>query len=215
MKSSSTPIELPLTDTLRAHGVSCIIDQQSTISISFVNLQGTTTTATTTAFTFKNYGINNLPETIREFRQIASTKNVPINTQGDIVKYLSYYFVEKVKNYDTEREAEGEEEKSSSFTDEAEAKKKEMYIQKYSNGRLAESVIIAGHPCFLLADKNGNITIEDQLEFEDKILKPLEASMYLNKAYSFASREELDSYIDTAKKETVDSLYQRIKAIWK
>lgn len=92
--------------------------------------------------------------------------------------------------------------------------KKEVYIQKYSNGRLLETILIAGHPCFLMTGKDGKITLAAQIELEDRILKPLEASMYLNKPYSFDSKEELQAFIDSAQKASIDSLYRDIKKIW-
>src|ERR671924_244660 len=50
--------------------------------------------------------------------------------------------------------------------------KREECLQKYSNGLLAEAILIAGQPYFLVS-KNGKISIVPSIELEDKIIKPL------------------------------------------
>lgn len=89
------------------------------------------------------------------------------------------------------------------------------YIQKFSNDEmLIESILIAGVPKFLVARKDV-VTIEDQSVFPDKILKPLEFLSYINKPYSFGSAKEVKSYIKKEAPDTLDSLYRKVKSIWK
>lgn len=97
-----------------------------------------------------------------------------------------------------------------------------QFIQKYSNSTmLAESVIVGNVPYFAVAritDDNSGITItlEDSIPISDTVeYKPFENEAYLNKPYSFKSREEFDLTIEKAKGETLDSLYKRVKSIWK
>lgn len=87
-------------------------------------------------------------------------------------------------------------------------------MQKYSNDELlAESVLIDGLPFFLVW-KNGKIIVQDHIGLEDKILKPLEPLSYVNKPYSFSSLAEVDAYINKVNKDTLDSLYRKVKSIW-
>jgi hypothetical protein len=89
------------------------------------------------------------------------------------------------------------------------------YVQKFSNDTiLAESVLIGGLPFFLTA-RNGTITIQDQCIFLDKILKPLEPLSYVNKPYSFRSALEIEAHIKKEIPDTLDSLYRKVKSIWK
>jgi hypothetical protein len=96
-----------------------------------------------------------------------------------------------------------------------------QFIQKYSNSTaLAESIIVAGIPCFAAARINGdetvNITLEDSIPVNDTIeYRPFQNEAYLNKPYSFKSREEFDLTIEKAKGERHDSLYKKVKSIWK
>jgi hypothetical protein len=95
------------------------------------------------------------------------------------------------------------------------------YIQKTSNAigcpnyKLVESVLINGIPKFLVFDSLAGIRIESSIELENKILKPLELNSYMNKPYTFDSDEQVRQYIENAKSETLDTLYSKVKHIWK
>jgi hypothetical protein len=96
-----------------------------------------------------------------------------------------------------------------------------QFIQKYSNlSMVAESVIVAGIPYFAVArttEANNavNITLEDSIPITDTIeYRPFQNEAYLNKPYSFKSREEFDLTIEKAKGESRDSLYRKVKSIW-
>jgi hypothetical protein len=90
-----------------------------------------------------------------------------------------------------------------------------IYQAKYSNKLLlAESVLIAGEPYFLVT-RAGEITIETSIQLTDnKILMPLEIESYLSKPYSFPSSEEVQQYIRKAKNENLDTLYNTSKSLW-
>ena len=67
------------------------------------------------------------------------------------------------------------------------------YTIRYSSADfLAEAVLIAGQPKFLVVDRNsGSISIKSSINMEGKILKPLKKEAYLSKAYSFLLEQEI------------------------
>jgi len=73
--------------------------------------------------------------------------------------------------------------------------------------------VVGGTPAFLVREK-GAIFTTDRIEFEDKIVKALPSTAYLNKPYSFAIGE-VEKVIEAAKTETLDTLYRKVKSIWK
>jgi hypothetical protein len=102
--------------------------------------------------------------------------------------------------------------------------KKSCYIQKYREPEsLAESVIISGKPYFAVARPKPYNLSEIQITFEESItladeiteLRPYEVMSYMNKPYIFRSDEEFKSYLEAARKETLDSLYRKVKSIWR
>jgi hypothetical protein len=91
-----------------------------------------------------------------------------------------------------------------------------QFIQKFTlNGMLAEAVLIAHQPHFLIVKDNGSVDIQRSIELEDKILIPLDKEAYINKAYSFLSEDDVKSCIDSAKQGNLDTLYHKIESIWK
>jgi hypothetical protein len=95
------------------------------------------------------------------------------------------------------------------------------FTQKYSRpNMIAESVIVADIPYFAVArtSENGivNITLDNSIPIGNKSeFRPFEVEAYLNKPYTFRSREEFDNIIEMAKHETLDSLYKKVKTIWR
>ena len=59
------------------------------------------------------------------------------------------------------------------------------------------------------------IEVREQIELGDKILRPLKSLSYINKAYTFASEDEIKQYVERARNESLDTLYRKVKAIWK
>jgi hypothetical protein len=92
---------------------------------------------------------------------------------------------------------------------------KEFYVQKFTNGTLAEAVVVNGLP-FFLEIKDGEPALIEQIDTPATAItvKPIEPSSYLNKEYSFRSLDEIKSYIDRARTETYDSLYQKVRTQW-
>ena len=95
---------------------------------------------------------------------------------------------------------------------------KKEYIQKLSNEKaLAETILIGNKPCFAVVDfsdpYNTTIGIMDSLSYsEDTRLIP---ELLNNRPYSFKNREEFDSYVQRAKNETLDSLFDKTFVMWK
>ena len=66
------------------------------------------------------------------------------------------------------------------------------YVPRYSsNDLLAEAVLIAGQPTFLVVrrDSGGAISIESSINLDDRILMPLGKDSCLYKLYSFSSEK--------------------------
>jgi hypothetical protein len=93
----------------------------------------------------------------------------------------------------------------------------ETYIQKYSDVTIiAESVLIGNIPYFLVCEKGiERIEIVEQIDLGDKILKPYEPTFYINRAYTFNSKEQVIEYFENAKKESFDTLYRIVKSNWR
>jgi hypothetical protein len=103
---------------------------------------------------------------------------------------------------------------------EEEEKKRFEYVQKYSNDiLLAEAIIIEGKPCFAVVSKeDGRITLEVEIPLNDSkstVLRAHDISSYINKPYSFASVGDFEDYLQRARNENLDSLYRKVKSIWK
>lgn len=98
-------------------------------------------------------------------------------------------------------------------------KDKEIYVQRVINDEyFAEAVLIDRIPKFLIANNGtGEISILDSvsLDKEGRSAYPLAAESYINKPYSFNSKLEVEEYNKQAKNETLDSLYKKVKSIWK
>ena len=97
-------------------------------------------------------------------------------------------------------------------------KKEVCYIHKFTaNGDmpLHESVVFtdSGQSAFVYLDSDGKLRFVNQIERSDKILFPADNMDSQNPlSYKFASPEELQNYVDLARRETLDSLYQTVKS---
>jgi hypothetical protein len=93
-------------------------------------------------------------------------------------------------------------------------------IQKLSNEKaLAEAFLIGKKPCLAVVDfsdsenNNVRIGIMDSLSYsEDTKLVP---ELLSNRPYSFSSKEEFYTYVEKAKTQTLDSLFDKTLSIWK
>jgi hypothetical protein len=101
--------------------------------------------------------------------------------------------------------------------------KTESYLQKYHEyDLLAEAIIIGGKPYFAVAapkfgaPDESSIILHESIPLNESVtLKPLEFISYINKPYIFKSEQEFQQFIDIAKRETLDTLYMKVKSIWK
>ena len=94
--------------------------------------------------------------------------------------------------------------------------KKTYTINKYSQGiPLIESILINNIPYFIQINEDSegnNVPIfYKKFELADIDLVPPERTEYLSKEYSFASCEEVQYFINRAKNETLDSLFNKVK----
>jgi hypothetical protein len=98
------------------------------------------------------------------------------------------------------------------------SKSKRQYpTYKYSNrgkGDLHEAVLLAGLPVFLKY-QNGQIESIPHIEESSRILVPPDPEEYPYEAYDFKDMDEVLSYVERAKIESRDSLYQKSKLIVK
>jgi hypothetical protein len=105
----------------------------------------------------------------------------------------------------------------------AEKSVKKHYIQKYHEDDLiAEAVIVGGKAYFAVASpKLGNpqeisITLHDSIPLDgNTILQPAELISYINRPYIFRSKEEFEKSVVYARNENLDTVYRKIKLIWK
>lgn len=97
-----------------------------------------------------------------------------------------------------------------------EKNKREYVICKYTghNDVIHEAILINNIPYFLSLSSE-EISLTESIEVDDILLVPPSRTNYLSKEYSYSSEDEIKSYTKRAKKESVDSLYQKIKKIWK
>ena len=95
--------------------------------------------------------------------------------------------------------------------------KEKNILPKYSDGLLlAEAILIAGQPYFLLVSQNKEeISIVPSIKLEDKIIKPLTKDMYLSKPYIFTSEQNVRKSIEKTKKENLDTLFHKVKSIYR
>ena len=88
------------------------------------------------------------------------------------------------------------------------------YAIRYSSvDFLAEAVLIAGQPKFLVVDRNsGSISIKISINVEGKILKPLKKEAYLSDPYSFLSEQEIFEYENEVRNITLSDMYTDVKS---
>lgn len=86
-----------------------------------------------------------------------------------------------------------------------------QYVRKYEkDGKLLESILVADMPKFISVSDNGYELI-DEWEVGNYVLRPKDNLTTHNPIpYSFSSEHELTEYFDLAKKETIDSLFEKI-----
>lgn len=96
-----------------------------------------------------------------------------------------------------------------------ETKSSTSYVIRYSSRDcLAEAVLISSQPKFLVVEKkSGSICIENSINIDGKILKPLKKEAYLSKPYSFSSNDEVYKLENEGRNISFSELYSKIKLI--
>jgi hypothetical protein len=92
----------------------------------------------------------------------------------------------------------------------------EYLTYKYSRPFLHEAIILGALPSFIAYDpKADKISHFDNIKEPGRILRPPSREDYPYTPYEFADEQELAQYLSRAKAETIDTLYQKGKAIVK
>jgi hypothetical protein len=88
------------------------------------------------------------------------------------------------------------------------------YAIRYSSADfLAEAILIAGQPMFLVVERDSSsISIKSSVNVEGKILKPLKKETYLSKPYSFSSEQEIFDFGNEAQNMSLSDLYTNVKS---
>jgi hypothetical protein len=89
------------------------------------------------------------------------------------------------------------------------------YAIRYSSADfLAEAILIAGQPMFLVVERDSSsISIKSSVNVEGKILKPVKKEAYLSDPYSFLSEQEIHGFENEARDVTLAELYLKIKSL--
>ncbi len=89
-------------------------------------------------------------------------------------------------------------------------------INKCSLGiPLAESILVDNKVAAFIQIVDGKPILSSKISLSDFDIVPPERIEYLSKEYSFHSIEEINLFIELAKKETLDSLFRKVKSILK
>jgi hypothetical protein len=115
-------------------------------------------------------------------------------------------------NIDNEK-GKRKEDKSKQTDIKAKQKKEQCY--KYSNkgkDQIHEAVILAGQPRFLKYE-NGEVKLVENIQEFSRVIEPPYPEEYPYEPYEFKDIKEAVGYADRAKKESIDSFYQKAKSI--
>jgi hypothetical protein len=93
---------------------------------------------------------------------------------------------------------------------------KTIYIRKYSNGiPLAEAIVLEGCPRFLqLTQEDNTPKISRKISTVSKLLYPKDTADTHNPIpYAFESLDELNSYLERTREESIETLYFKVKSV--
>jgi hypothetical protein len=162
----------------------------------------------------------------RDLRKEAKAKSVQeqhIKLFVDALDYNYNTITITQENYDKQNE-DNEEDQEHTYKNSTTAKSKDenerktYTINKYSQGiELAESILIDNTPYFIQLEDNHEkkSVLSKKIKLSDIDIVPPERTEYLTKEYNFQSEEEINHFIELAKKETLDSLFRKLKSILK
>ena len=99
-----------------------------------------------------------------------------------------------------------------------EKEKREFPAYKYSNdnkSELHEAAILSGYPVFLYYDQqhDNRMKYANAIEEATRIIKPYHKEHYPYAPYEFRDMDEVNAYVDRARKANMDSLHSQAKQI--
>jgi hypothetical protein len=196
--STAATKNLELSDDLKKLGFSKVVVPLNGVSKNLIIVHNNIPAIAT-------LDIHNWPNTDKSIKTALSNNGIDNQTIEKFMVFLSQEYVKVM------------EEAGANASKEKEDNEKKVYhMQKYSDTTmLAESVLVGGIPMFIVSERNGGtsrITVTDCIDLENKIIKPLKESAYLNRPYSFASSDQINELIETAKHDTPASLYRKVNA---
>ena len=163
---------------------------------------------------FNPLPLYDLPINVRAFNSLIRT--LPQSTQQEFQSKL-----DKFRRLNALMDISNGKANENTSSDKQETKKEKddihktlRQIQKYSVGidkKLFESVLISGVPCFVSISHDGQPEILSEVEEADRILKPFERDSNPIEQYSFATLEELKTYMERAQGESLDTLWTMVE----
>lgn len=104
--------------------------------------------------------------------------------------------------------------KEGKVTTDQSKQKKQTTLYKYSNQiPLAEAILLNDFPLFLQI-RDGIAILTEKIEVDSMVIVPPHKTEYLSKEYNFSSQKEIEVYISRASRETLDTLFIKVKNIW-
>ena len=108
----------------------------------------------------------------------------------------------------------GEKSKKRNGNDEAATDKQSYSVRYSSENLLAEAVLIAGQPKFLVTKRDsGSVSTQSSISVDGRIIIPPGRAAYLSKPYSFSSEQEIAEYENEANGKTLGDLYTLVKSM--
>jgi hypothetical protein len=139
-----------------------------------------------------------------------------IDNNADLIDN-GYYAYNNNKNKDQQKANSHNGNGNDKGNNRGQDKKHEFTTFKYSNNSkidLHEAVIFAGRPSFLYYDSNTCIIkYADAIDDGTRIISPCHKESYPYSPYEFKDMDEVNYYVNRARKENIDSLHSQAKQI--
>jgi hypothetical protein len=177
---------------------------------------------------YPNFYKSDLDKTVQSRREEILSDGILIDndTADNLVRYFRNECVLLSEDEDSEffKNGKGNGKSSSSSEQQQQEQqqkpkpKRPYSTYKYSNkgkGDLHEAVILAGGlPIFLKCEDNQVKSVQ-RIEEASRVLRPPNTEEYPYEPYEFSNIEEVKSYFDRARTESIDSLFCKAKTIVK
>ena len=185
-------VDVPLTDEIKALGISKVEITSDQLTVYNGN-----------ASVRSRFYKSDLERTLQELQEkmIASDHFDDQQAVEKIIVLLSSSYV----NHEEKQSEENKKQKSAS------------YAQVYKlPGLMAEAIMVGQTPLWLVTEGPGRIEVVEHIDIsENRILKPIPRSSYINRPYEFKTLEEVNQLINTVATETLDNLYYRVNGVWR